>query len=541
MADILIPYSPTGNAKKLVPFAFIAGSTTLALDLSGAASGSASYSTGASGSDVLTGDLDELHLKTNVANAFTLAGARFRRGSQDYLVKSDGTVQINPSPVTGNGTVVGSMTPAQGQVRLTAWDSGGSPEVSDWRGIAAAPINGADTPFTTYAITFRVPTAPLKTGSFSILGTMQDGTTFNLVADGNGLINGTRVKGKINYTTGVGTLVGVSPSGAAGQTQVDLSWLGISGVDDCYIDLIRQETLRFNAVAYTYLPINAALLGIDPTRLPTDGRVPIFKPGEPVVVGHAAMTTPATAVNEGTVDCGRTRLSRVRVIGNDGLTIHTGYSVDLENGIVTWDDVTGYSQPVRVEHRIEDLVLVRDVQIDGTLTFVQPLTHVFPVGSYVASALQFGDMQARTSLVFDQQSWDGTTFSDVLVGNAATGTYNETDHPITVSNAGAVTERWALQFTSTTAFRIVGEHLGVIGVGNINSDTSPINPVTGEPYFTIPELGWGVGWVNGNIVRINTVGSIAPVWVVQTIQQGPAGAGDYQFELLVRGGVDNPI
>ena len=33
--------------------------------------------------------------------------------------------------------------------------------------------------------------------------------------------------------------------------------------------------LRYNAVVFTSLPLDATLLGLDPVRLPADGRVPV--------------------------------------------------------------------------------------------------------------------------------------------------------------------------------------------------------------------------------------------------------------------------
>jgi hypothetical protein len=33
--------------------------------------------------------------------------------------------------------------------------------------------------------------------------------------------------------------------------------------------------------------------------------------------------------------------------------------------------VTGYSQPVTIEHRIEDMAVVRDVQINGEISFTR--------------------------------------------------------------------------------------------------------------------------------------------------------------------------
>jgi hypothetical protein len=109
------------------------------------------------------------------------------------------------------------------------------------------------------------------------------------------------------------------------------------------------------------------VLGLDPVRLPVDGRVPMLRKGDVLVIHHTATTSPATVSNAQTINLGRVRVARVRVIGNDDETISTGYSRDLDAGTVTFDDVTGYAQPVRIEHRIEDMALCSDAQINGEL------------------------------------------------------------------------------------------------------------------------------------------------------------------------------
>jgi hypothetical protein len=239
------------------------------------------------------------------------------------------------------------------------------------------------------------------------------------------------------------------------------------------------------------------------------------------------------------VNCGRVRLSRVRVLGADGAVIPSGYTVDLEAGTVTFTEVSGYAQPVTLEHRIEDMAQISDVQISGRLTFTRQITHDYPVGSYVSSALVAGDLRAYVSRLFDQATWSGA-FADSISGSAATATYNDVLAPILATNAGAITERWAIRFTSTSAFEVIGEHVGVIAAGTINAKCAPLNPATGEPYFTIPALGWGSGWAVGNVLRFNTTGALFPVWVVRTIQQGPETVTTDAFTLLIRGDVDAP-
>jgi hypothetical protein len=545
MANVTLNTPPSSGAYKLKKRAYvdptIFNSTVLSLSLAGVTSAAGTIATSASGSQSLSGDMDQLHLKTNVANAFSLSGVSFSAGGKKYVSKASGDLQVDLSPVTGIGTSVGTLTPGQGEVALNTWVPGSSPAVSDWRGVASPPVNGAFTPYNTYAVVFRLATAPIRTGSFSVLGTMADGTTFNYSADSDGIINAPRIKGRINYTTGVVKLVGVSPTAPAGVVKQDLTWLNIPGLVDGFIDLLRQETLRYNAVAFTYLPLDAELLGIDPVRLPSDGRVPIFRAGELAVVGHTGTTAPATAVVGGTVSAGRTRLSRLRVLGNDNHVIETGYDEDLEAGTVTFTNATGYSQPVRVEHRIEDYALIREAQIDGTITFTRPLTHDYPLGSFVSSALRAGDLKSRMSLMFDQATWDVITYLDVLSGGAAPGTYNVGGFPMGLTNAGTVTERWALRFKTTQTFDIIGEHVGNIGEGSINTVTAPLNPATGVPYFTLLVAGWGSGWAVGNVVRFNTIGAMFPFWLIRTVQQGPEAAADYSFLTIVRGDVDNPI
>jgi len=498
------------------------------------------YATGSASADSASATINELRASVLATPLRVLRGVNFNLGAKRYVQLADNTLSVDPDPMTGGGTPAGSVIPALGAVAITDWDGGIAPTITDWRGLLVPPTTTVEAPFSAFQTVFRTAASPIRPGSISVLGTMQDGTTFNVTAGTDGKINGTRVKGRVSFEYGLVELYFVNPSGSS-DANVDLSFLGISGLTTIPADLAMLNTVRYNAVAYSYLPLDADLLGIDPVRLPSDGRVPIFRPGGFAVVGNTASMAPATVSNGQTLDTGRTRLSRVRVVGNDGATINTGYSTDLEAGTVTFDNVTGYSQPVTVEHRIEDMAVVSDVQINGEITFTRPLTHAYGTsGTYISSALMSGDLRSRVSTLFDQASWDGTTWADTVSGAPATGTYNDVLAPVLVTNAGAVTERWALRFTSTTAFQVIGEHVGVIATGSINATCAPVNPATGEPYFTISDLGWGTGWSVGNILRLNTVGAQFPVWAVRTVQQGPEAGTNYSFSLLTRGDVDRP-
>jgi len=500
-------------------------------------SATASFSSVLPGPDSVSIAVNQYLARTQMVPNYTLKGVSFALGGVAYSQLTDGTLLRDVVPTTGGGTPAGSVAPALGVVGISSWAVNASPAITNWRGLIAPPSVGSAAPFTCFSSTFRTASSPLRPGSLSVLGTLQDGTTFNVTADTDGKINGTRVKGRVDYQFGLVELFFVNPAGDV-ALNVDLSFLQIPGLTTLPADLAMSASLRYAAVAYSYLPLDADLLGIDPVRLPSDGRVPIFRPGGFAVVGHTGKIT-ATVSNGQTIDCARVRLSRVRVLGHDGTVINTGYTPDLEAGKLTFTSVAGYSQPVTIEHRIEDMGVVRDVQISGEVTFTRPLTHDYPLGSYLSSALVAGDLKSRVSVLFDQQTW-GNTWADAVSGSTATGTYNDVLAPIVVTNRGALTERWALVFTNTTSFNVVGEHVGVIGTGSINADLAPQNPATSVPYFTVPALGWGSGWAAGNVLRFNTVGAMTPVWVVRTVQQGPNTGIEHAFTILSRGDVDRP-
>lgn len=502
------------------------------------ASANVSYSNTVAASNTITVTPTQYIVRSLMVPNYTLKGVGFTLGTTRYQQLSDGTLNRDIDPMTGGGTPAGSVSGAIGVVYISSWPVGAPSLITNWRGLIAPPSVGVEAPFTAFATIFRTASSPLRPSSLSILGTMQDGTTFNVTSDANGKINSTRVKGVVNYDYGLVELYFVNPAGDT-AIMADLTHLGIAGLTTTPADLAMLTTLRYNAVSFSYLPLDATLLGIDPVRLPSDGRVPIFRAGGLAVVGHTGSIT-ATVANAQVIDCARVRLSRVRVIGSGGVVINTGYSADLEAGTVTFSDITGYAQPVTIEHRIEDMAVINETQITGQITFTRALTHNYPLGSFVSSALPSGDLKARVSILFDQATWSGTSWLDAVSGTVATGTFNSALAPIVVTNKGAVSERWALSFTNSTSFSIIGEHVGVIGTGSINTETSPINPATGVPYFTVPILGWGTGWAVGNVLRLNTVGAMFPVWCVRTIQQGPNTGTEHSFTLLSRGDVDQP-
>lgn len=363
---------------------------------------------------------------------------------------------------------------------------------------------------------FRTASAPLKPGVFQIQSGASVGT-----ANDAGVISG-GFSGTVDTTRGI------------------VTWNRSSNANT-----VAPQSISYNAVFLQYLPLDTSLLGLETARLPLDGKVPIFRTGDLVVVHNTLSTTlPNPLVKDTVYNLGRERIASVRVKDVLGAVVpDTLYSTDLNAGTLSVpaaSNITAYSQPFTVEHRIEDMLLCAQADISGQLKFTRSLTHNFPANSsFVSSAMPFGDLFARVYNYIEQATWT-SVWSDALIGAVIIANFNEALYPIVVTNAGAIRERWVLIFTNTTNFRIIGESVGEIGTGNTSTNAAPVNPATGAPYFTLPALGWGSGWASGNCLRFNTDACGTPFWTVRTVLQGPASLDSDQFTLAFRGDVDRP-
>lgn len=431
----------------------------------------------------------------------------------------------------------GTINYVTGRVRLTSWNAGVSSALRRASTITTLGENISS------AYVFRTAAAPLRPGSLTVQFPGASGGTQVVTAGIDGTIAAPGVVGTVDFETGLVRLGFGSLVVAAGNEAEP--WFDAANVQpDGKLfkpQPIVASALRYAAVAYAYLPMNADIIGIDPVRLPSDGKVSIFRAGSLCVVGHTKITAQLNVSNNQTINLARTRLSRVAVRDADGVNHLTGFTANLEAGTVTFTDVAAMTMPIVIEDRIEDMAVATDVQISGEITFNRALTHDYPKdGTYVSSALQASDRHARVSLVFAQQTWIDNLYADAPTGPGIPAKYDQSVSPIEITNAGGSTERWVLQFTSTSQFRVIGEHVGVIATGDINTVCAPINPATAKPYFTIKPLGWGQGWAIGNILRINTVGALYPFWVVRTIQPGPETGIEHSFSILARGDVNRP-
>ncbi|MFA7239367.1 MAG: hypothetical protein WC091_04585 [Sulfuricellaceae bacterium] len=458
------------------------------------------------------------------------------------VIDRNGTLLKDINKLNNAGTPIGSIDYVSGEMRFTEW--GGTLNT-----IAVQSLLTRKGQWNVNAATFRTPGNPIRPGSFYVRArAAADNTLITGTADMNGAIAGTGLLGHVEAETGVVDV-------GFGSWQQDAELTTAQKAASWYVAPIAPATLVwvptpvlpdsifFNCIVYSNMPLDADLLGLDPVRLPMDGRVPVFKQGNVAVI-HDTVTTPLPdALLAGQVlTLPRANLAYAVLRDANGVKIPTSfYTPDLAAGTLVMRtplDLTAYAQPLECEHRIEDMALVSDVQITGDITFVAPLAHSYSAAnSYISSALIIGDMQARVSKFFSQYTWTGV-WSDSLIGSSTTAQYNDTVYPVAVHNLGAIEERWAILFTSAGTFNIVGETVGVIASGSTSASIAPLNPATQTPYFTLQAAGWGSGWAANNVVRFTTHAANYPLWIARTTTMGDVVAPDDDFKLQIRGDAD---
>ncbi|WP_461605421.1 curculin (mannose-binding) lectin protein [Aeromonas allosaccharophila] len=486
----------------------------------------------------LTAQALRIDVTPGFAEAILEGSMRFTLGGSTY-VDRQGLLYRNPDPETGAGIQAGTIDYSNGLAVLADWAAGQAAQPALQSLATSFSAQSVD------AVTFRTPGAPVAPGSLYLAANTASGRRIEATADGDGYFTTTDMDGRVNYQTGVVWVRfgrKVTAAGNEAQPWYDAEAVGEDGKIWRPLSVVA-DTIRFNCVVFSYLPLDADIIGLDPVRLPSDGRVPFIRTGNIVVVHSTRKSAFPLGVSAGQqLNTGRERLAHAHVEDKDGKQLAQAlYSVNLDSGMVTLSnplDLTGYAEPLYVVHRIEDMSLVSDVEISGRLTLARPLSHAYDAAdTYVSSALIIGDLWARYTGLFDQKSWTNV-WSDYLIGDQSTAQYNDTDYPIQVTNRATLQERWAIIFNSPTNFVLVGEHVGQIAVGDVNTDLAPINPNNGQPYFRLDHRGWGAGWSSGNVLRFTTQAAAYPLWVIRTILQSVAAQETDKFELQLRGNVN---
>ena len=459
-----------------------------------------------SGSNSATHTVTANKLKLDLSSGFDeqiLTGsARFKVGADTYLDRT-GLLYRNVNPANNSGIQSGVIQYGTGIVEIDSWTPNADNTItleSLTTTTDLPPVN---------KINFRTPIMPIRPQSLTVVLASIEFGRLTLTADENGVIETSRAHGQINWDNGFVTIYFYTKTKITEDNREEIEandWydplLEYQEGLDTYINVpvwVDASSVRYNAVAYTYIPLDSEILGLSATRLPIDGRVPIFRVGGIGIVSSSKAQELPSAIAGTTYDLNDQRISWAELEDANGTKVPFDfYSIDYDYGCVTLggDFVLGnLVAPLTVKYRYQDMGLIRDVQINGQLTLTKPLTHNYDaVDTIVGSALVIGDMQARYTRKFVQQAWS-SVWNDEPTGTGISANYNDSLYPIQMMNKGAIQERWAIVFTGPESFYCVGEYTGRLTLaGSTSTDYAPLNPITNAPYFVIKKEGWGTGW-----------------------------------------------
>jgi len=375
---------------------------------------------------------------------------------------------------------------------------------------------------------FRTASTKLLASSFQLRYNTENANNLTATTDANGVITGTDI--------------------AAGSfVEPDTGMVHIQ-FNNVFASL---DSFKYDAVAETTLPLNPELLGLNPVRLPADGRVPIYDAGRHVIIFNEVTTptTNPTPLANDVETLTRSGQAYIEVIDSNGNRLDTTqYTVDKALGTVTFSATlvlqdkyaVALVAPFSIVDRIEDMLQSIDVQVNGQLTLSGVLSHDYPADtSFVASTLVWGDTQSRVFNLFTQEIWDNgnPVWSDSIIGSSTTPQYDLINYPLTITNADSTSGRWVIIFKSNTTVDVAHEKLGLVqtNISIINDNIAPINPATGLPYFTMLKGGFGGGWIANNAIRFNTDSGGNNVWVIRTVQAGALTQQKDNIEIEIRG------
>jgi hypothetical protein len=167
---------------------------------------------------------------------------RFSFGGVPYSDRDGGGVLY-----LNDGAVVGAINYVDSEVSLGTWSGTG----------LTVSITTALTTFGQWTLTdvaFRTAADELVTGSFQLLATETGGNSLSATDDGTGAVQDTGIDGTIAAAIGV-----------CQATFDNAVWSG---------------SITYNATASSIVPLDPDIIGIDPVRLPPDGRVLKIRSGD---------------------------------------------------------------------------------------------------------------------------------------------------------------------------------------------------------------------------------------------------------------------
>lgn len=267
----------------------------------------------------------------------------------------------------------------------------------------------------------------------------------------------------------------------AGATEFRKIWL--KNAEDTGLELL-------NSIAYIENPTSA------------DDRVVLF-------IGNGDIDTQADIVgDEKLYGCGWLNAS----LNSPGATTFTVLCEDGTDEIFTAGDLIRISNKEDLDdlNGTEEYRTIDNVTYNGdiaTIEVTEALDNAYSAtnqATRVASVINLGTIVASSD-----------TFSLI----STNGDYNIGTYPIVTGNIGTITQTWTCVFTSTTAFSITGNTVGLLaGSGTVGTGAAPANPsFSGKTYFNMNPAGFSGSFQIGDSFTFKTYASAEYVWVKRII------------------------
>lgn len=147
-----------------------------------------------------------------------------------------------------------------------------------------------------------------------------------------------------------------------------------------------------------------------------------------------------------------------------------------------------------------------------TMTFTAGLANAYLAGATISSVYSAGDIACSIS------------------GTGHTGGADVDFDEITLDNIGTVDEDWVATFTSSTAYNLVGDSLGLVGSGVVGSTFSPLHATFAKPMLNIPATAFtALTIAAGDTFSFSTHPPAIPIWEEKT---NPANAAETSSNYL---------
>lgn len=170
---------------------------------------------------------------------------------------------------------------------------------------------------------------------------------------------------------------------------------------------------------------------------------------------------------------------------------------------------------------------------DGTNDEIVDVTSASFAGNVMTAVLTTGTVNTYAVGAFAAQL---ITLGDLIASktqnavSSVAGTIN-TDY-MTLNNIGCIDDTYTFTFTSATTFVVSGTNSGALDGGSTSSTYAPVNPVTGQPLFSMTTSFWGGTFASGDYVIMDTKGAYKPFWLKEVVPAGTAYEPDNNVKLV---------